>query len=92
MELEYPFYSISSLTIFKARQRSWSESEGAIRRRGLANVKTRYVFLADASVEFTHNSNLPRMKLFLDSQQVRVVSPMLENAATNELFGQCFDV
>lgn len=81
-----------SLTIFKAPQRLWSGSEGPICRRGLANVKTRYVFLVDASVEFTHNTNLPRMKSMLDSRQVRVVSPMLENAATNELIGQCFDV
>lgn len=55
-------------------------------------MKTRYVLVVDASVEFTHNTNLPRMKLMLDSQQVRVVSPMLENAATSELSGQCFDV
>lgn len=55
-------------------------------------MKTRYVFVVDASVEFTHNTNLPRMKSMLDSQQVRAVSPMLENAATSELSGQCFDV
>lgn len=88
----YIAFLMRSLMIFKVRQELWSKSEVVICCRGVSKVKTRYIFIVDASVEFTHNSNLPRMKSFLDSQQVLVVSPMLENAATNELFGQCFDV
>ena len=58
----------------------------------LAEVTTKYVLFIDSSVEFTHNSNLQRMIALLESAQLAVVSPMTENAATNELSSNCFDV
>ena len=55
-------------------------------------MKTRYVLVVDASVEFTHNSNLARLRSLLQSGQVHVATPMTEDASTSELFSQCFDV
>ena len=43
-------------------------------------------------MEFTHNSNLHRMIALLESSQLSVVSPMTEDATTNELSSHCFDV
>lgn len=57
----------------------------------LGEVKTRYVLVVDASVEFTHNSNLARLRSLLQSGQVHVATPMTEDASTSELFSQCFD-
>ena len=60
--------------------------------RQLNEVTTKYVLVVDSSVEFTHNSNLPRMLALLQSNQVSVVSPMTEDAVTNTLHTNCFDV
>ena len=48
--------------------------------------------MIDSSVEFTHNSNLPRMLALLQSNQVSVVSPMTEDAVSQTLSSNCFQV
>ena len=55
-------------------------------------MTTKYVLVVDSSVEFTHNSNIPKLLALVQSNQVSVASPMLEDAATNTLYGSCFDV
>ena len=50
------------------------------------------MLVIDSSVEFTHNSNLPRLLALLQSNQAVVASPMLEDAATHTLIASCFDV
>ena len=60
--------------------------------RVLNDITTKYVLMIDSSVEFTHNSNLPRMLALLQSNQVSVVSPMTEDAVSQTLSSNCFQV
>ena len=60
--------------------------------RVLNDITTKYVLMIDSSVEFTHNSNLPRMLALLQSNQVNVVSPMTEDAVSQTLSSNCFQV
>lgn len=64
----------------------------SITYRQLNEVTTKFVLMIDSSVEFTHNTNLPRMLALLQSNQVSVVSPMTEDASSNTLHSNCFDV
>lgn len=64
----------------------------SITHRQLNEVTTKFVLMIDSSVEFTHNTNLPRMLALLQSNQVSVVSPMTEDASSNTLHSNCFDV
>ena len=81
-----------SRTTRRRRRSCWRSVGLGSSRRRLGEVKTRYVLVVDASVEFTHNSNLARLRSLLQSGQVHVATPMTEDASTSELFSQCFDV
>lgn len=64
----------------------------SVMHRQLNEVTTKFVLVIDSSVEFTHNSNLPRMLALLQSNQVSVVSPMTEDASSSTLHSNCYDV